>query len=146
MQIFVALARKLQLNGIELKQQVEAESAHQSKPVVFLRAEFVNQRAKDGERGRLFAALFFGEQRWQGLQPPTQSPSLKTKCFPVAVPGKQGIQDLIEHLAAPVQRPEIDIAAGCYDLERWRNRHHIPARITLRILVAGGEINAPIPV
>src|SRR5580693_7852137 len=107
MQILVALARKLQLNGIELKQQVETESTHQCEPGVLFRAEFVNQRAKDGERGRLFAALFFGKQRRQGLQPPTQSPSLKTKCFPVAVPGKQGIQDLIEHLAALVQRPEI---------------------------------------
>ena len=51
------------------------------------------------------------------------------------------LQHAIDDLAARVQRTQGNVAAGGDDLERRRDRRHVPARIALGVFVAGRKID-----
>src|SRR6266853_4986724 len=56
------------------------------------------------------------------------------------------LENLIQRLAARVERADGDIAFARDDLDRRRHRRHVPARIPSRELVTGGEIDAALRV
>jgi hypothetical protein len=75
-----------------------------------------------------------------------QSGSLDVKFVPVRMMFEQRTEDLIQDLAALIERIEMNLAAGRDDLKRRRYGRHVPARITFRVFVARAKINAAIPV
>ena len=87
-----------------------------------------------------------GNNSRQRLQPAVQRRALKAELLPMRMALQQAIQHLVEHFAARVQRPELDLSPGGHDFERRAYRSHIPARISLRIFVAGRQIDAAIAV
>ena len=82
-QVLVAVARQLLLDRLELKQQVVAESAHQAQARILFAAEFVDQRAQNGKRRGLLAALLFRKQRRQRLQTAVQRAVRPAEFLPV---------------------------------------------------------------
>ena len=56
-----------------------------------------------------------------------QAGAPETEFFPVRMSCEQRMEKLVEHLAALIQRPEIDLAAGRDDLERRRRSTRHPS-------------------
>src|SRR5579864_8403179 len=59
---------------------------------------------------------------------------------------EDGGKQLIDDEPAFVERTEFDITPGGHDFERREDGRHVPTRITLRILVAGGKIETAIAI
>src|SRR5690242_13341863 len=59
---------------------------------------------------------------------------------------QQREENLIDDLAAVVQRPDLEISPEADDLNRRADGSDIPARISFRILIAGRKINPAMPV
>ncbi len=142
----MAVARQPLLDGLELEEQIVAEGADQAQAEVFGAAEFVDEQAQNRKDRRLFAALLLRKQRRQRLQPPQEHARFRAERFPMRMRSQQRQQHLAEHLSAWVQRTELDAAVVRDDLERRADGGDIPARITSRIFVSGGQIDAAVPV
>ena len=82
-QIFVAVARQLLFDRLELEQQVVAEGADQPEAGILFAAELFDQRAQNRECRGLLAALFFGEERRQRLQACRPGRRLRSRTLPV---------------------------------------------------------------
>src|SRR5580692_12908119 len=54
-QVFMAVARQLLFDGLELKEQVEAECAYQTEAQILRPAELLNQRAENRKHRGLLA-------------------------------------------------------------------------------------------
>src|SRR5687767_1702614 len=59
---------------------------------------------------------------------------------------KDRMQNPVQNLAAPIQRPELDGPAASDNLERRARRGDVPAGVAARILVSGRKIDPAIPV
>ena len=100
-QVFHVVARQLQLDGIELKQQIVAEGADQRQPRRERMMEFIEQRAQNGKRRGLLAALFFGEQApAEASDVPFRAPPSLTKLSQCGCGASSGSRICVEHLAA----------------------------------------------
>src|SRR6185369_2532580 len=82
-QVFVAAAGQFLFDWLELEKQVEPERADQRQPRILGMAELLDERAQNGKRGRLLAALLFGEQLRQRLQASPQRGPLPAKGIPM---------------------------------------------------------------
>ena len=127
MQIFMAIARQLLFDRLELEQQVVAECAGQRQPAVLFVAELFDQRAQDGKAGGLLAALFFGKQLRQRLQAARQRAIHARERFPVRMALEHRQQDLIQDFAADTERAEFHLAVVGHDLERRRAWKQYPS-------------------
>ena len=145
-QVLVAVARQLALDGLELEQQVVAEGADQPQARILLAAEFLDQRAQNGKHRGLLAALLLRKQARQRAQAAGQNARLPAEVLPVRMAGQHRLQDLRHLLAARVERADFHAAVVGDDFERRANGGDVPARIPARIFVAGGEIDAALPV
>jgi hypothetical protein len=141
-QVLLLGARQAQADGVELEQQVVAEGPDQGQAGVARVAELLHQRAQNGEERGLFGALLFGKQRRKRLQAPAQRPPGQLQRLPVRVRAKNVKKHFRQHLSAQVQRAEFDFTAGAGDLQRRIHAGDVPARIPLRVLVAGRKVEA----
>ena len=103
-------------------------------------AELLDQRAQNGEGRGLLAALLLGEKGRQRLQPAVQGGAFEAEPFPVRMGGQHGVKHLHQHLAALVERAELDLAAPRDDFERRAGGGDVPARVPFRVLVSRGKI------
>src|ERR1700736_2655668 len=62
------------------------------------------------------------------------------------MPFEQRKQDPVQRLSPPVQRPYLDFALSRDQLDRRTDRRHVPARISLRILIARRKIDPAPPI
>ena len=145
-QVFVPVARQPLDDGLELKQQVVAECAHQAEVRILFLAELFDQRPQDGEHRRLPAALLLGKQRGHGFQPAGQQARFEAELFPVGVAGQHRMEHLEDLAAALIERVELDAAVVGDDLERRTSGADVPARISPGILVSRGEINSTVAI
>src|SRR5262249_48353583 len=141
-QVLDAAARVLELDRIELKQQIVSERSREHESSRQGMVEFGQQGSQNGERRGLLAALLFREQLRQGLQYPSDCAVGCFKRFPVGMIAQNDIQHLRERRTSRVQCLDRDTAADGDDLERRSKRSDIPARVALRVFVAGGEVDA----
>ena len=140
-QVLVAVAGQLLLDRLELEQQVVPEGADQAQPRIFLAAKFLDQQPQNREYGRLFAALFFREQRRQRLEPPGEDPRFLAEFLPMRMACQHRPQNFGNLFAARIQRPEFDAAVVRDDFERRAGRRDIPARVPPGIFISRGEVD-----
>jgi len=76
-QVFVPGTRQPLDDGLELKQQIVAERAHQAEVRILFFAELLDQRPQNGEYRRLPAALLFGNSVGMGFNRPASMPDSK---------------------------------------------------------------------
>ena len=88
-QVLDAVARKLQLDRIELKQQIVSEAPTSARRDASGWSKFVKQRAQNRKCGRLFAAFLFGKQRGQRFQRPVQRAVFDREILPMRMIGEQ---------------------------------------------------------
>ena len=137
LQILHPVARKLQMDGIELEQQIVSKRAHQREPGVLIALEFADQRAQNRKRRGLLAAFFFGEQLGQWLQTAMQRGALKAEVLPMRMAFKEAMQHPVQNFPARVERPKLHILSRSHDFDGRADGSHIPARVPLRIFIAG---------
>src|SRR5580704_10997695 len=146
MEIFLPVSLQLERYRIELEQQIVAKRPGQRQPAVFGGAKLLDKRTQDRKRRGLLATLLFGEQRRQRLEPPMQAPVAEFELFPVRMVLEQRLQNLVQRFASLAERTKIHIAARG-DNFNWRaDGGHVPARISLWILIAGREIDSAIAI
>ncbi len=87
-----------------------------------------------------------GNNAGQRLQPALQRSALKTELLPMRMAFEQAIQHPVQRFSARVQGSELHFPSRSHDFDRRADRSHIPARISLRIFVAGRQINASVTV
>src|SRR5260370_27839807 len=88
-QVFVAGEAPPLLDGLELKQEVVAESPPQPQSRILFAAELLRQCPQNRECRWLFAAFLLGEQAGKMLQPPRQYFAFKAEIVPVRMSGPQ---------------------------------------------------------
>src|SRR5437588_10483972 len=101
--------------------------------------ELLDQRAQDGKRGGLLAALFFSEQLWQRRQSPEQRGALRTEGFPMRIAREHRQQHLVQHLASLIEWAKLYLAIDGDDLERRSRGCEIPARVSSGEFRSGGK-------
>src|SRR5688500_13998383 len=102
------MARQLLFDRLELEQQIVAERPDQSQPAILLAAKFFDESSQDRKHGRLLAALFFREQRRQGLQPAGEHSSFESELLPVGMFREDVVEHRYDLLAAKVERAEFN--------------------------------------
>lgn len=143
-QVLGAGAGEFFIDGLELEEEVVAESAGEGEVGLLGVAELVHQGAENAEDGRLFAALLFREEFGERLEAAHQRAALRVEGFPVRMPGQNGEEHLVEEHAAQVEGTELDQAVMGDDFQWRAGGGDIPARITAGVFIAGGEIEAAV--
>ncbi len=143
MQVLDAVARELQLDRVELKQQVVAERPHQRqarRPGDGAIHRSRPRRIENGDGCLLRSSS--GNSSARGFRRPRRAPFSMRELFPMRMRGEKCLENAIQDFAARVQRLKAHFAAGSDDFQRRRDGAEIPSRVSLRIFVAGGEIHA----
>src|SRR5207302_5166611 len=104
--------------------------------------ELLNQRAKNGERRGLFAALLLGEQLRQRLQAPAQGGAVSAEGIPMRMPVENRQQHGIQHLATKIERAKFHLAVDGDNLQRRTRGGEVPARISPRKFISGRKVGA----